>query len=59
MRTRERKTRGYASRGASFGVIGACIAVMALVVAKGMQLDKEDAEKRLLEEREQEKEKEE
>ena len=33
----------YASKGASFGVIGAVIGIMAAVVAKGIQLDKEEA----------------
>ena len=38
------KKRKIASKGASFGVIAACIGVMAAVVAKGIQLDKKEAE---------------
>ena len=41
----KRKTETYASKKLSFGVIAFCIALMASVVAKGVQLDKEDAER--------------
>ena len=41
----KRKTEKYASKKLSFGVIAFCIALMASVVAKGVQLDKEDAER--------------
>ncbi|MBR5926598.1 MAG: hypothetical protein IKZ78_04495 [Firmicutes bacterium] len=40
-----RKTETYASKKLSFGVIAFCIALMASVVAKGVQLDREDAER--------------
>lgn len=41
----KRKTEKYASKKLSFGVIAFCIALMASVVAKGVQLDREDAER--------------
>lgn len=47
---RIRKTTKYASRGLSFGVIAACIGVMAAAVAKGMRLDREEEAQRIAEE---------
>ena len=39
-----RKTVKYASRGASFGMMAVCIGIMAAVVARGIQLDRQEEE---------------
>lgn len=47
MKKEEVKTLGKkrtASKGAGFGVIAACLGIMIATVAKGIQLDKKEAE---------------
>ncbi len=39
----QRKTTKHASKAASFGVLAACLGVIAATVAKGIQLDKKEA----------------
>ncbi len=48
--SRIRKTTKYASRGLSFGVIAACIGVMAAAVSNGIRLDREEAARKKAEE---------